>query len=256
MDIKDCRPSAARTLRFRIEADTPQEVRIDVDEGLEVSCDEATTFGPECRIEDAPPEQELTVQVRGAGAIPAEGLGIRVFAGDTMTTATFTDEPVGDREPAVEAGLTAGAYEGTATLVAVGFADDSTPPALPPPAAMQVPLAAEVHVSGGVGVLAVEEALSPMRLLLPPAEERWVGALAVAAPTAGTVDFPSLIYLEGDTAAGSPIQILLEAPATSWTAAGRRSLGGRQAGTRTRPGRPPQGRPPGRGARRAAMTRA
>jgi hypothetical protein len=92
-------PTAVRTLRFRIAADTPQDVRIDVDDGLEVSCDEATTFGPECRIEDAPPDQELTVQVRGAGAIPAEGLGIRVFVGETMTTATFTDEPVGDREP-------------------------------------------------------------------------------------------------------------------------------------------------------------
>ncbi len=213
-------PAAERTLRFRLDAQAPATVRVAVDDGLEVACASGATFGRECALADAAPGTELTVQVRTTGTLPDGGLGVRVYAGDGLATATVTDEPVGGHEPVPTDSLAAGRYEGAATLAAVGLPDDASAPTLAPPAPLEVPLTAEVHLGGGGGIITLAESLEPMRLLIPPQTERWIGALTKSGATAGTVDFPTLDFLAGDTLAGAPVQILLDAPPAAWTSAG------------------------------------
>jgi hypothetical protein len=213
-------PTVERAVRFRLDATEPTDVRVVVEPGLEVACGVEDAFGPECLLPDVPPREERAVRVRGTGALGAEAPVIRVFAGDDMATATITDEPVGGREPPAEDRLTPGLYEGTASLLSVGITAEGTSPSLPPPVAIQIPLRAQVFLTGTTGVVALEETLAPMRVLLPESGDRWIGSVTVAGPAAGTVDFPSLRYLEGDTAAGAAIQVLLEAPPADWAAAG------------------------------------
>ncbi|HCF60720.1 MAG TPA: hypothetical protein DFS52_22310, partial [Myxococcales bacterium] len=209
--------SAERALRFRVDAAARTTARIVADPGLEVSCGDGS-FGSECSIEQAAPDAELSVAVRSTAALAGPGLGVRVFAGDDMASVTLTGQPIGGRTPVAEDALTSGLYEGSAILTAVGIADDASAPTRAPPLGLEIPLTGQVHFEGGSGVLALEEPLSPMRVLLPASADRWVGALS-GTSAAGTVDFPSFRYLEGD-AVGSPVQVLLEAPAAEWTAAG------------------------------------
>jgi hypothetical protein len=187
---------------------------------VEVACEKGGSFSTECLIEQVEPGEERSVRVRVAGSTGASGLAVRFFAGEQMASATVTDAPAGGREPAEEDRLVPGLYEGFARLVSVGIAEDLEAASLLPPLPLEIPLRAQVFFSDGAGVLALEEQLAPLRVLLPDTGAPWVGALSGSGPAAGTVDFPSFQYLTVETGAQGRLQILLEAEPAEWTATG------------------------------------
>lgn len=209
-----------RTFRVRLRGAPGEAVRVAADDGADVRCSADGAFQKECRIENAPVDGLIAVQVRPTAAIPAaESRRVRVYFGDAMETVSLTQQPLGTKLPKTStfkgpAGpLTAGLFSGQLALRAQGVSKDAAAPG----AAIGdvvVPVDAQLFVgTGGSGALVLKD---PLHLLLPTGE--WIGRVTATASDAGTVDFPTVAYLSGEATKGASVEVLLDAPAATYTA--------------------------------------
>ena len=202
-------PSEPRPLRI-----TPNQgvaagpVRVTVDEALELRCSEDGPFEPECRFDELPPDGEQVVWVRPRAPLPDGATPqVRVFWADQIDTVSVTQELEGGRPPVDNDVLLAGQFVGQALLQSAGVGDDPTTPGTLL-ADLALPVTAQLFLGGtGSGTLVLDERL---KVLHPNGQ--WVGRVATSAPDAGTVDFPTVVYLEGEASEGAPVEVLMEAP--------------------------------------------
>lgn len=206
--------SMPRPVTLRATGANLGRVRVTVTSPLEVSCD-GGAFGTECRLDMVSTTRAVTLSVRTSARL-ADGATstLTVYAGDERREVTISMETEGGRPP-VEDRLRDGRYTGTATVVGMGVTDDPSTLELQRNG-VSIPIDAKVFLSAaGTGVVVLEDSLG----VIAPTRS-WAAGLTVRTATEGSVDFPTIPYLSGEAFNGAPVEVLADAPSTTWTSSG------------------------------------
>ena len=202
----------------RVEGKAAGPVRVVSDDGLEIRCSEGGSFQKECRVDKASPGDLLRIEVRASGTPSGtEAWKLRIYHQSSMQVVSVTNAPMGadplaSMKTADGALLGAGVLEGLVMLQSEGVAEDALASGVSSPG-MAIPVTAQLfRFSNGGGVLVLED---PLQLLLPGG--KWIGAVTGTTPEAGTVDFPTAVYLTGEASKGAGTEVLIDAPSASFT---------------------------------------
>jgi hypothetical protein len=207
-------PPAGATVRFKAAQYALGPIRITASTGYELQCAMGGPWQKSCNDSALAMGAERSLPVRPTpGGTPPTSGSVDIFSGGATQSVTLAP-PIA----ATHGGL-AGSYSGTATLVSATMTAPvpGAPPAVQGVAAspVTVPVTAQVFASSGAtGVLALTD---PLQALAPAGT--WLGSMAIASATSGTVSFPKVLMEGGAVTAAVKSEIIGSVTAAPFTLA-------------------------------------
>ncbi len=209
--------TSARSIRLSAHGLDLGETRVLAEEGLEVSCDDGTSFALECRIPAIAIGTARRIQVRPLTALEPDAIRVvRVFTGthrESISVVSAQSPLVAARSqpasPVAIGGALAGVYSGRAHLIRSGIGAEGSIV----DQRQTIEITAEVHAAGdtGAAVLVLYDASENLG-----SGPEMIGALQIAGDGTGRIDFPTTLahtgVVSGAGANADTVEVLLDHP--------------------------------------------